>query len=112
MSGISTHVLDLAQGKPAANVAVRLERKEFGSWKELAARFTNGDGRCDEILPPNAVSPGTYRLIFDSGSYQSEKGLDGLYPEIILSFVVGDGSLNYHLPLLLSPHGYTTYRGS
>jgi 5-hydroxyisourate hydrolase len=108
MSGISTHVLDLAQGKPAHNVPVKLERFEFGAWVEKASRFTNLDGRCDEILPPNDVGPGSYRLVFNTGAYQES----GLYPEVVISFTVSAGSANYHLPLLLSPHGYTTYRGS
>ncbi len=108
MSGISTHVLDLAQGKPAFNVPVRLERFESNAWTEIASRFTTLDGRCDEILPPNAVSPGNYRLIFHTSAYQDVS----LYPEIIVCFSVTPGNVNYHLPLLLSPHGYTTYRGS
>ncbi len=108
MSGISTHVLDLSQGKPAFNVPVKLERFELGGWVEVASRFTTTDGRCDEILPPNAVSPGKYRLIFDTAAYQDAS----LYPEVFISFSVTPGSVNYHLPLLLSPHGYTTYRGS
>ena len=108
MSGISTHVLDLSQGKPAFNVPVRLERLESDAWIEIASRFTTIDGRCDEILPTNDVSPGNYRLIFNTAAYQDT----GLYPEVIISFAVTPGSVNYHLPLLLSPHGYTTYRGS
>ncbi len=108
MSGISTHVLDLTLGKPAVNVPVRLERFEFDRWVEIASRMTNADGRCDEILPPNDVSPGEYRLIFKTAAYQTVT----LYTEVIVSFAVAQGSVNYHLPLLLSPHGYTTYRGS
>jgi 5-hydroxyisourate hydrolase len=108
MSGISTHVLDLSQGKPAFNVPVRLEHFESNAWIEIASRFTTIDGRCDEILPPNAVSPGKYRLIFQTSAYQDAS----LYPEVVISFSVTPGSVNYHLPLLLSPHGYTTYRGS
>jgi 5-hydroxyisourate hydrolase len=108
MSGISTHVLDLSLGKPAFNVPVRLDRFESGAWVEIAARFTTIDGRCDEILPPNDVGPGRYRLTFDIGAYNNSS----LYPDIVVSFHVTEGSVNYHLPLLLSPHGYTTYRGS
>jgi 5-hydroxyisourate hydrolase len=108
MSGISTHVLDLATGKPAFNVPVMLERHEFGAWVEVASRHTNADGRSDEILPPNDVSPGDYRLTFKTADYQDSK----FYPEVIISFSVTPGKANYHLPLLLSPHGYTTYRGS
>src|SRR5271170_2184066 len=108
MSGISTHVLDLALGKPAVNVPVKLERFEFGAWAEVASRMTTADGRADELLPPNAVSPGSYRMTFNTAAYR-----DGsFHPEVIVSFTVDAGSVNYHLPLLLSPHGYTTYRGS
>ncbi len=108
MSGISTHVLDLTLGKPAFNVPVKLQRLEFGAWTEVASRETNVDGRSDEILPPNDVSPGNYRLVFNTAAYQHA----GLYPEVIISFTVTVGSANYHLPLLLAAHGYTTYRGS
>jgi len=108
MSGISTHVLDLALGKPAFDISVKLERFEFNKWVEIASRQTTSDGRADEIVPPNDVSPGEYRLIFDTAAYQAST----LYPEILISFSVLPGSVNYHLPLLLSPHGYTTYRGS
>jgi len=108
MSGISTHVLDLALGKPAFNVPVRLERFEFGSWVEIASRHTTADGRCDEIVPANDVTAGSYRLVFGTGTYQQAS----LYPEVVISFLVSQGSCDYHLPLLLSPHGYTTYRGS
>jgi 5-hydroxyisourate hydrolase len=108
MSGISTHVLDIALGKPASNLPVRLERFEYGAWAEIATRFTTVDGRCDELLPSSAVTPGSYRLIFNTAAYQDAT----LYPEVIVAFSVAAGSVNYHLPLLLSPHGYTTYRGS
>ena len=108
MSGISTHVLDLTLGKPAFNVPVRLERFEFGSWVEIASRDTNADGRCDEVVPANDVTAGSYRLIFTTSKYQSAS----LYPEVIIYFTVSEGSYNFHLPLLLSQHGYTTYRGS
>jgi 5-hydroxyisourate hydrolase len=108
MSGISTHVLDLALGKPVFNISVKLQRFEFDAWVEIASRYTTSDGRSDEILPPNDVSPGNYRLIFNTAAYQDSS----LYPEIVICFWVSPGSVNYHLPVLLSPHGYTTYRGS
>jgi 5-hydroxyisourate hydrolase len=108
MSGISTHVLDLALGKPAFNVPVKLERFEFGGWVEIASRMTTADGRADELLPPNAVSEGSYRMTFNTAAYRE----GSFYHEVIVSFSVVEGSVNYHLPLLLSPHGYTTYRGS
>ena len=108
MSGISTHVLDLTLGKPAPRVPVKLERFEFGEWVEVASSMTNADGRCDSLLPPEAVSPGEYRLTFATAECQ----LPSLYSVVIVSFAVTQGSVNYHLPLLLSPNGYTTYRGS
>lgn len=108
MSGISTHVLDLTKGQPAAGIGVKLERLVFGSWTEVASRQTDGDGRADEILRADEVTPGSYRLLFDTVTHLPTS----LYPEVIISFLVTAGETKYHLPLLLSAHGYTTYRGS
>jgi 5-hydroxyisourate hydrolase len=108
MSGISTHVLDIALGKPAANVPIKLERLESGGWVELASTVTNADGRCDALVPRDDVTPGEYRLTFKTVAYQTIS----IYTEVAVSFAVTQGSINYHLPLLLSPYGYTTYRGS
>jgi 5-hydroxyisourate hydrolase len=105
MSGISTHVLDTSTGRPAAKVCVRLFRDE----REISLQTTDANGRCAALLPSNLdLTPGSYRLVFDIGAYFK----DGFYPEVSVSFLVGDASAQYHLPLLISPFGYTTYRGS
>ena len=114
MKGISTHVLDTARGKPAANVLVRLERRETGgNWLLLNSARTDHDGRCGQLLPSDKVlSVGLYRLAFDTARYFAEEKIDGLYPLVEITFQVRDGESHFHIPLLLSPNGYTTYRGS
>lgn len=114
IKGISTHVLDLAQGKPAKDVAVRLERQEgSGSWRMLASAQTDQDGRCAQLLPANeTLSPGVYRLAFNIAEYSVPQKIDSLYPLVEITFHVREGEERFHIPLLLSPNGYTTYRGS
>jgi 5-hydroxyisourate hydrolase len=114
MIGISTHILDIAQGLPARNVPVRLERRDAsGVWQLLGAARTDQDGRCAQLLPKNEVlTPGLYRLGFETATYFAACKLDGLYPLIEITFHVRDGEQRFHIPLLLSPNGYTTYRGS
>jgi len=111
---ISTHVLDLAGGKPASDVAVRLERQEHsGNWRFLASAQTDHDGRCGQLLPETEeLSQGIYRLAFDTSGYYATQKIDTLYPVIEITFRVRDGEFQFHIPLLLSPNGYTTYRGS
>ena len=108
--GISTHVLDTAQGKPAAGIPVRLYREST----PLAFAFTDDDGRCRLFDTVGEVRPGTYRLHFDTGAYFAATATPALYPEIVIAFQVADTDErgSYHLPLLLTPFGYTTYRGS
>ena len=101
MVSISTHVLDTATGRPAAGVRVRLESRS-GDW--LGEKVTNDDGRVDP--PWDDLVPGDYVLRFDTGSYVS-----GFYPEVVVVFTVADDR-HHHVPLLLSPSGYSTYRGS
>jgi 5-hydroxyisourate hydrolase len=103
---LSTHVLDAATGAPAAGVAVRLERGP--EWTVLASGRTDADGRLRELLPDGG--PGVYRLVFDTGAWFSERGVEAFYPEVTVTFTAGAGHL--HVPLLLSPYAYTTYRGS
>lgn len=114
MTRISTHVLDVALGKPAANVPVRLERRNSsGDWVALSSQQTGADGRCPQwLLPQEPVSPGHYRLHFDTAAYFEAQQTATLYPYIEIVFQVTEGQSEFHLPLLLSPHGYTTYRGS
>lgn len=110
MSAITTHVLDTSRGRPAAGVAVRLERG-----KEVLARgATDADGRLRDLLPDDGapLEPGTYRLVFDTGRYFAGQGEACFYPEVAVAFQVRDAGEHYHVPLLLSPFGYSTYRGS
>jgi 5-hydroxyisourate hydrolase len=114
MTRISTHVLDLARGKPANSVPVRLERQEASAtWRLLASASTDHDGRCPQLLPEDeALSPGLYRLTFETGLYFAAHQVSGLYPSVVVTFQVSEGESQFHIPLLLSPNGYTTYRGS
>lgn len=114
MSHITTHVLDLARGRPAAGVRVTLElRSDGGDWQQLGAGETDGDGRLKSLLPPNAaLAPGTYRLTFETAAYFAAHGVEGFYPQVSVVFEVRDAAQHYHVPVLLGPYGYTTYRGS
>jgi 5-hydroxyisourate hydrolase len=114
MKRVSTHVLDLAQGKPAKGIAVRLERRESsGHWIVLGSSRTDGDGRCGQLLPDDeAFNAGLYRLSFDAASYHLAHHIEGLYPVVEITFQVREGDSQFHIPLLLSPYGYMTYRGS
>ena len=111
---ISTHVLDTARGTPASGMSVNLERHDSsGEWRTLSSRQTDRDGRCSQLLPEGkGISPGTYRLAFDTGNYYRTQGVESLYPMVLVTFTVLEGERDFHIPLLLSPHGYTTYRGS
>lgn len=114
MSGITTHVLDTARGRPAGGVPVTLEvRAEGGGWRELGRGATDDDGRLKTLLPPgHALSEGVYRLTFDTFVYFASHDTEGFYTEVVVSFVVRDAAQHHHVPLLLSPFGYSTYRGS
>ena len=113
-SPITTHVLDTARGRPAAGIPVCLERADLaGAWTELARGVTNADGRAGELLPPGStLAPGEYRLGFDTAGYFASNGVSGFYPRVLVIFLVEDGAQHHHVPLLLSPYGYSTYRGS
>ena len=114
MNRISTHVLDTAKGKPAAGVPVRLERQDAsGKWLSLGSGQTDQDGRCAQLLPDGAtVVEGVYRLTFDTAKYFGACSVEGLYPAVEVLFHVRKDETHFHIPLLLSPNGYTTYRGS
>lgn len=114
---LTTHVLDTARGLPAAGLRVTLFRLEGGARVELATRVTNADGRTDSpILPQDAFETGQYELVFEAGAYLRAAGLEADAPlfldEIPIRFGINDAQSHYHVPLLLSPYGYATYRGS
>ena len=114
MSGITTHVLDTSRGRPASGVPIVLEFKEAGGvWREVGRGETDDDGRLKALLAQNfVVAEGQYRLTFDTATYFASQGAQGFYTEVVVSFVVRDAGAHYHVPLLLSPFGYSTYRGS
>ena len=111
MSSITTHVLDTSRGCPAAGVPVTLERAVDSGWQPVGRGTTDADGRVRGLLASVPVD-GRYRLTFDTGVYFRSVGEAGFYPEVSVTFVVGDRQEHYHVPLLLSPFGYSTYRGS
>lgn len=110
---ISTHVLDTAQGRPAPGVAVRLERLEGAGVALIGRGTTDRDGRVRELVPDGAaVNPGIHRLTFETGAYFATTSTEAFYPEVAVAFEITDAGQHYHVPLLLSPFGYSTYRGS
>lgn len=115
MMRISTHVLDTALGLPAGGVVVHLEQAEStGAWRAIATTITDADGRCTNLLPPSGspAVPGQYRLRFETASYYTAHSVKGLYPIVEITVIAREGDTHLHVPLLLSPNGYTTYRGS
>ncbi|HMO50186.1 MAG TPA: hydroxyisourate hydrolase [Kiritimatiellia bacterium] len=113
-SPITTHVLDTALGQPAAGVPVRLfVEASSGEWTQLSAGTTNADGRVADLLPSDHdLQPGRYRMHFNTEAYFSAVKIAGFYPYADIVFEIRDTSAHYHIPLLLSPYGYSTYRGS
>ncbi|HYT73256.1 MAG TPA: hydroxyisourate hydrolase [Vicinamibacterales bacterium] len=110
---ISTHVLDTSIGRPAASLAVELQRQDGASWIDVSHASTTSDGRVTALLPPGAVAtPGAYRLSFDAGAYFESRGVESFYRIIVVDFIAADAASHYHVPLLLSPFGYSTYRGT
>jgi 5-hydroxyisourate hydrolase len=113
VSGITTHVLDLATGRPAAGVAVALEvRRGAGGWERLGAGLTDDDGRVRDLVDAGALAPGVHRMVFATGDYFAGAGVEGFHPEVTVVFHLTDPAQRHHIPLLLSPFGYSTYRGS
>lgn len=111
MTGITTHVLDTARGCPAAGVPVLLERAAESGWERVGSAMTDADGRAGDLLS-SAPEQGRYRLRFDTAAYFAAAGGTGFYPEVSVTFAVVGDEEHYHVPLLLSPFGYSTYRGS
>ena len=114
--GLSTHILDTALGKPAANVDLRLfwfrDNAAGGAWEQIGTGRTDNDGRCKTLLGDRPLEPLTYKIEFATASYFRDLGIASLYPYVEIVFTIADPSQHYHIPLLLTANGYTTYRGS
>ena len=104
---ITTHVLDTSRGRPAAGVPVALELQRENAWHPIGAGVTDADGRLRTLTGPD-IEEGTYRLTFDVAAYNAQ----AFFPTVAIVFEVRDAAQHYHVPLLLSPFGYSTYRGS
>jgi 5-hydroxyisourate hydrolase len=110
MSRITTHVLDTSRGLPAAGVSVALERETEDGWASVGRGETDADGRLKSLTGAE-VEAGTYRLTFETGAYFAAHGVESFYPRVAVTFSVNAGE-HYHVPLLVNPFGYSTYRGS
>ena len=108
---LSTHVLDTARGRPAAGVRVTVELRDGDGWRGVGGGVTDADGRVPGLLE-EALSAGTHRLTFETGAWFQAQGVAGFYPEVTVVCQIEDPRAHYHVPLLLSPYGYSTYRGS
>ncbi len=109
---LTTHVLDTAVGKPGKDISIRLQIPVNGVWQTIAQGITNADGRVADLLPAQLnLAHGNYKLVFDTGSYFAGQKIKGFYPEVEIQFIVFDDT-HYHVPLLINPFGYSTYRGS
>lgn len=106
---LSTHVLDAVSGIPAAGVAVRVESRVDGSWQPVAEAVTDADGRVRDLGTPGV---GVHRITFDTGAYFTRRDVPAFYPEVSVTFQVQDADAHHHVPLLLSPFAFSTYRGS
>ncbi|RKH06146.1 hydroxyisourate hydrolase [Corallococcus praedator] len=114
MSTLSTHVLDTSTGRPAEGLTLVLEARATGeSFLELSRGVTNADGRVKDLLgTASKLAPGVYRLTFDTGAWFQSRGQKGFYPYVQVVFEITATDEHYHVPLLLSPYGFSTYRGS
>lgn len=112
MKSVSTHVLDIHRGRPAEGVPVVLDRKEGTGFTRVREAKTDADGRVKELVPEGQLTAGVYRITFDTGAYFEAQQVEGFYPEASIVFQVRDAASHYHVPLLLSAHGFSTYRGS
>jgi 5-hydroxyisourate hydrolase len=113
MSSITTHVLDTSRGRPAAGIEVALQFRSGGEWKQIGNGATDADGRCNTLIAANGdIQLGTYRLLFGVGAYYRAQQTETFYAEIPIVFEILRPEAHYHVPLLISPFGYSTYRGS
>ncbi len=110
--GLTTHVLDTARGRPAAGLLVTVEARAGDGWTRLGGGVTDPDGRVPGLVPDGALAAGVHRLTFATGDWFAAEGLDGFYPQVQVVCRIDDPGAHYHVPLLLSPYGYSTYRGS
>jgi 5-hydroxyisourate hydrolase len=110
--GLSTHILDTTLGKPAANISLILHELRDGIWTQLAGGATDVDGRCKTLLGDLPLEETTYELTFMIAPYFEAQQIESLYPYVKIVFTVTDATQHYHIPLLLTANGYTTYRGS
>ena len=111
MSGITTHVLDTAAGGPAAGIPITLEKQAADAWRQVGQGITNEDGRVPGLLV-EALEAATYRITFETQQYLASRHGGGFYPFVSIVFSIRAATEHYHVPLLLSPYGYQTYRGS
>jgi 5-hydroxyisourate hydrolase len=112
-SPITTHVLDLQRGRPAAAIAVTLEYRSDDGWRTLGRGTTDGDGRVEALLAAGSrPERGMYRLTFDTGAWFASQEIQGFYPFVTIVFEIRRPEEHHHVPVLLGAHGYTTYRGS
>ncbi len=113
MSAITTHVLDTSRGRPAEGIDVRLDVQDAGSWRTVGRGTTDADGRQRSLMPQGSpLVPGAYRLVFETARYFDGLQVRAFYPHVTIEFIVSAGESHYHVPLLLSPFGYSTYRGT
>lgn len=112
VSQITTHVLDTSLGKPGYNISIQLQHYFDSTWRTIAQGITNADGRIPDLLPASQILPaGKYKMVFDTDGYFKSKNTMGFYPSVEIQFNTFDGS-HYHVPLLINPFGFSTYRGS
>jgi 5-hydroxyisourate hydrolase len=112
MSAITTHVLDTSLGRPGSGIRVQLHRKSGEDWKLIGESRTDANGRCANLVANEKSEIGTYRLLFFSADYFRERNTGTFYSEIPVIFEIHNSDQHYHVPLLISPFGYSTYRGS
>jgi 5-hydroxyisourate hydrolase len=112
MSGITTHVLDTARGRPAVGLRVALDARAGDGWLPVGGGVTDGDGRVPGLVAEGTLRAGVHRLTFSTGDWFDAEGVQGFYPLVTVVCLIDDPAAHYHVPLLLSPYGYSTYRGS